>query len=439
MFCTSCGTKNFDDGNFCKQCGVRLDKPAHNKISEQDFERAMPEDERLTSLLERAYRARKDGDRLGAIALCREALDLRPNSTSCHSLLGQLYEQGGERDLAIEQYEQVLSLNPGSIADRVKLDELRGDVPSVVSAHRSQPHIVLADRRKDGIPLDYRVPSFVLAGVALMVLGGIFTMQMLTRQTAGQRASADRASGGAPGNALAGASANSGVNQQSTAGQSATASQSAQTYSEIPNVGGTPIIIQTPPAQSPGGYSQAGYQRGGPGVADNAMINRSAGTTNSAQDDDKDVGGSRVMLSSPDDNKVAISDPAPASTKPISIIKVNQPTSAGQEQTAGAADVPTGSNTHKNEAIADMLAQQGQYKQAGDAYLRALDGAGDDTAYIYRRAAWCFEKSGEKATAVSYYQKGIEAAQKLVSSGHQLEIAKNLIRECKTGINACSN
>src|SRR5262245_48764648 len=126
MFCTACGIKNADDSNFCRQCGHALERPAAHSVSEEAFERALPEEEQVGALLERAYRLRKAGNVPGAIALCEEALRLRPDSTSAHSLLGQLYELEGERDLAVREYERVLQLNPGSIADRVKLDALRG-------------------------------------------------------------------------------------------------------------------------------------------------------------------------------------------------------------------------------------------------------------------------------------------------------------------------
>ncbi len=380
MFCTSCGTKNNEDGNFCKQCGLKLDKPSHSKISELDFERAMPEDEQITSMLERAYKARKDGDSLGAIALCHEALALRPNSTSCHSLLGQLYEQGGERDLAIEQYERVLVLNPGSIADRVKLDELRGAVPSIVSAKKSHPHIVLADRDKNISPLDYRIPSFVLACVALMVLGGIFTMQMLTRQGSSQHSNNEHS---AIGNAAI-QSAVPGNQQQISSPIQPNVSQPLS-YGSLTGAASQPIIIQTPAQRSPD-YASSGFSPGAARFAE-APNSRTAPTSNSAQEDNKDIGSGRVFLSTEGDGTAANppDETTPPKPKPIGKITVNPASSTIQESPIVAGDSTAGSNTRKNEAMAEALAQQGQYKPAGDAYIRALNGAGDETAYIFRQ------------------------------------------------------
>ena len=44
MFCTACGTKNQSNSNFCKQCGQALEKAAPAKISEADFDHALPID-----------------------------------------------------------------------------------------------------------------------------------------------------------------------------------------------------------------------------------------------------------------------------------------------------------------------------------------------------------------------------------------------------------
>src|SRR3954468_21875645 len=87
MFCTDCGAKNVAESNFCRQCGHKLEKTSP-KISEEAFDRALPEEEQVSALLERAYRLRKAGDLAAAAALCEDALLLKPDSTSAHSLRG---------------------------------------------------------------------------------------------------------------------------------------------------------------------------------------------------------------------------------------------------------------------------------------------------------------------------------------------------------------
>ena len=170
MFCTACGTKNQLNSNFCKQCGQALEKTAPAKISEADFDHALPVEEQVDALLERAYRLRKTGDLGGAVALCNEVLELRPTSTSAHSLLGQLYEAQGDKPRAIAALERVLEINPGSIADRVKLDELRGDAAPRNEATPNRPRIVLAERASGS--RDTRSFTLVAGACALMLIGG---------------------------------------------------------------------------------------------------------------------------------------------------------------------------------------------------------------------------------------------------------------------------
>ncbi len=470
MFCTSCGAKNSEDGIFCKKCGSGIDKPITHKISELDYERAMPEDERVTALLERAYRARKDGDRVTAISICEEALSLRPNSTTCHSLLGQLYEQGGELPLAIAQYEAVLALNPGSIADRVKLDELRGAVPALASSveKRALNHVILADTSKQSSrTIDYRLPSMVFGGLALMALGGILTMQIINHQNA------IRHSGGTDGlpTAIAGANGannssrvdnsphpqNGSVNSQTpinggtpVTGTAANGSANSGAVGTSPNnmagqyIGSTqpPIIIKTQPPivriESPRTTA----------LSPASVINSNGGQVNGGRNSESgdEIPSDHVRLGSGDSSASTAETKSRGSgtvTKaPVDYVlphKGSIPgTSTGENGSAASQPIPA-SDSRMNSARGNALSQQGQYKQAASAYLKALDGSGDDMAYMYRRAAWCFEQAGDKNTAVSYYQHAIDEAQKLVNAGHQVEIAKNIILVSQTGIRACSN
>src|SRR5579871_1098194 len=185
MFCTACGTKNGSDSNYCKQCGQKLEKFVPSKISEEDFDRALPENERVTALLERAYRARKEDNRIEAIRLCEEALLLHPDSTTAHSLLGQLYEQGGEREQAIREYTRVLELNPGSIADRVKLDQLR-EGAILAPPHKSPAsQVVLMNRPgPSSVSPGARWTASFLGAGALILLGGWLGLQWHAHDTA---------------------------------------------------------------------------------------------------------------------------------------------------------------------------------------------------------------------------------------------------------------
>ena len=59
-----------------------------------------------------------------AVEHCMAALRLSPENASAHSLLGDIYENQGRLDDAIQWYRMALDVNPDSPADRLKLDRL---------------------------------------------------------------------------------------------------------------------------------------------------------------------------------------------------------------------------------------------------------------------------------------------------------------------------
>jgi len=132
--CTKCGKESPDEARFCRACGAPLTKEAPAATPAA----GVTPEERARRLLEDAFRLSEEGRVLAAIEACKQAVSLNPRSTSAHSLLGTLYERQGERDDAIREYEQVLTLSPGSTAERRRLNELMG-VPSAREAIRVSP------------------------------------------------------------------------------------------------------------------------------------------------------------------------------------------------------------------------------------------------------------------------------------------------------------
>lgn len=132
--CTKCGKDSPDQARFCRGCGAPLTKGAPAATAAA----GVAPEERARRLLEDAFRLSEEGRVLAAIEVCKQAVSLNPRSTSAHSLLGTLYERQGERDDAIREYEQVLTLSPGSTAERRRLNELMG-VPSAREAIRVSP------------------------------------------------------------------------------------------------------------------------------------------------------------------------------------------------------------------------------------------------------------------------------------------------------------
>ena len=67
-----------------------------------------------------------------AVQNCMTALRLAPDSSSAQSLLGDIYENQGRFDDAVQWYRMALDANPDSPADQIKLDRL---------LQRQSPHL----------------------------------------------------------------------------------------------------------------------------------------------------------------------------------------------------------------------------------------------------------------------------------------------------------
>ena len=93
------------------------------------------------SLLAQANLFRMRGCWEEAVTNCMAALRLAPDSPSAQSLLGDIYENQGRIDDAVQWYRMALDANPRSPADRLKLDRLleRQEVPGQQSAEAGPP------------------------------------------------------------------------------------------------------------------------------------------------------------------------------------------------------------------------------------------------------------------------------------------------------------
>ena len=161
MRCPKCGKESPDQARFCRSCGERL------AVATEEAHRPqiLTPEERSRRLLEDAFRLSEEGKLQSAVHACQQAISLNPTSTSAHSLLGTLYERVGDRNGAIREYEQVLTLSPGSTVERRRLNELMG-----VAA--APEHIAVSPRTARMAATG----GFVV--VALVLLGAIiFTAQ----------------------------------------------------------------------------------------------------------------------------------------------------------------------------------------------------------------------------------------------------------------------
>ncbi|NIM05824.1 MAG: tetratricopeptide repeat protein [Armatimonadetes bacterium] len=124
--CAGCGAESPEGARFCASCGRNLEEQQPRPEPALGFAPAKEDLATADRILTEAFAHSEQGRLTEAVRLAEQALTYNPNSTTAHSLLGTLYERLGNRDAAIREYQTVLSLSPGSTADRQRLNELLG-------------------------------------------------------------------------------------------------------------------------------------------------------------------------------------------------------------------------------------------------------------------------------------------------------------------------
>lgn len=434
MFCTQCGTRNPDDARFCKECGKNVDT-APPKLDESEFAMLQKPEDRLDDLLVQAFRRSELGDLEGAVQSCEEALSIRSDSTSAHSLLGMLYEKRGERDRAIQEFETVLALNPGSIADREKLEQLRDQTTSITPRH-----IVTAPRPSGPTIFDSPAGAFVgaLAVFFLVLAAGGWALWAKTRTTE----SASRRTIGTPlpqiQNPLSTQLLPSNPQPANQAASSATRTAQNQATQQQ-----NPILPNREAANEPVPNRQRRYDSDVPpariDIADRQLPNRFEMRPTPDP-------GNTIHLP---DNGLAPSEigPSPASqadtrrTTPGRmdiIVSQSTPTTNKPVNTSGAA-APTDSSfdSRDRKTTAERARARGDYRTAAREYLKALDGAGDDAADIHYQLGRCYQFLEENESAISHYNDAIAEYRRQAAAGKNADEANRQIKRCETGIKAC--
>ena len=185
VVCAKCGTDNPKGNKFCKECGAKLgrmesivSRPVpETPPAETNLQPSANVDVAVGELLYQTFQFYETGNLDEALANCKDALRLNPESTSGHSLLAMIYEKKSElaamsgldeaaKDYilsAMRQHERVLEFNPDSVADAEKLRELKRKVQQ----NWDEPQEVMTVRRAVELSAQTirEVPMPVIAGV----------------------------------------------------------------------------------------------------------------------------------------------------------------------------------------------------------------------------------------------------------------------------------
>src|SRR5579884_23409 len=440
MFCTACGTKNGAGSRFCKQCGQRLEEALADSA---EAVRPLSEEEQA-ALLERAYRLFREGELDTASTLCKESLRLR-ESAPAYSLLGQSYASQGQREQAIQAYERVLQLDPDSISDRVQLDALRAQEAAPVT-----PHIIFSGRRPSSGNLP-RVLALACIGILLLLVGSALALQMRAHTPDNGRR--DAVVPAPISQFVPGASAYGSVSSlasKETASQSAAAthSQPAQNTSSAPAYSLYPpiYVYQAPAPRTPPpsrGILRETHAISSAPVRLPSFRQAAPGKGRGEEDrillpdhtDDKDHIFIQVHAANPDGSQKQASAGGTGENS-------GYRASVRASQSGASEDAPSEGEVHSQMAIANSLKMKGDYAGAIKVYTQALGAAGDNadaSASIYEQLGLCFESRGDKTSAVTNFQKAIDAFNHMIQAGHKVEEARAGIRACNTGIKACNS
>lgn len=438
MFCTQCGTKNPDDARFCRQCGQKVDAVQPVPLDESAFAILQRPEDRVDDLLVNAFRRSEHGDLDGAVHACLEALTIRPDSTSAHSLLGMMYEKRGEREKAITQFEKVLALNPGSIADREKLEQLRDSTTVLTPRHITSP-------RRLASPTLFESPAgAAMAAIAVFLIvlmaGGWAVWAKNRQQTS------------------AATSVKSGPNNAAYPPIQLSRDTAANPLGPYPNIATGPQSGRSPLS---GGAAQApAVQQPGERTANPAPRRRSTESDAGfvppvrvnipSPDRIEQPAASRIgstesgnTIHLPDSSSASDSGQPPARTNPepprpnpgkIEIIVTPGNTTGKAASTGSASDSSIDSRGRR--AAAQQAQLRGDYRTAAREYLKALDGAGEDAATIHQQLGLCYQRLEDKDAAISHYNDAIAEYKRQIAAGKNTEAANRGVKACEAGIRA---
>ena len=388
MRCPKCGKESPEDARFCRACGERLVAAA---APEAEAAGQPAAEDQARRLLEEAFRLSEVGQLQQSIQACQRAITLNPTSTSAHSLLGTLFERVGDRDGAIREYEQVLTLSPGSTAERRRLNELMG-VPAA-------PEAVAVSPRTARLAV---TGGFV--AVALVLAGAIvFTTQHGEPPPRQRRAR--------PSARVA--------HQQADA---SAASQSVAAPPRVIGLGRTMLARPTVPRQVAARPRETSWRRDygfGQWVAPGAFLLPTSGGGGYQ----RPPAGARPRRQAAAPIQGAVLMPgtrAPAIRTP------------GGQYGSGLLQAGWGSS----QRVAQAYYAQGQYQQSIEAYRRYLRQNPNAGGAPREELAWVYLESGDYGSARREYGAALGQYQEDLRRGHNVEAAKHGARTCESAVRA---
>jgi len=381
--CARCGQDSPDQARFCRHCGAPL--PAAGTAPTPPPAAATPE-QRAQRLLEEAFRLSEEGRILAAVQACQQAITINPDSVSAHSLLGTLYERQGDRESAIHEYEQVLTLSPESTVERRRLNELMG-VPTA----------------RERIAISARTARLAITGGFLVVALVLVAAIIFTTQPGPGRPRPAQAPGPVEAAAVAVTPAPAAPGEMVPvpgAVRALTGPVSLAAAGKGPSLG-----IRAPAEQRREQYGQW--------VAPGTFLFPSGGGQGTS-------GG--------------VAPRATGMAAPLASIAPYQGTPV--VRTPGLRGAPVAPTAGPTPQVGRDYYFQGDYNRAIQAYQGYLAGHPTAGAAPREELAWVYARAGDDSRALAQYQDALNQYQSDVQRGHNVEAARHGTRTCESAIRA---
>lgn len=447
MYCVQCGTKNPEDARFCKQCGRRMEPPTEDqagKPAEVETTSApsvapapspaelVPDPEaRYRELMAQAFRHYARGEYEPARDACHDALDLRADMAEAHALLSTIYERMGDIEKAIEERERVLELNPASLADREKLDALRSGIV------RTGQMRIMSVREYPGNFWDSP------AGAAVAAIAATIVVIIIGYAIISYREGRNHAAG--PTESVA-----QNTVPQTSAGSTANAGPAmSPAFSGAPPA---PQVQQSQQQQPPMQPSMQGMRQNSgsqqPAMPPLQLRPEQQPLEPSAGPPGTNTGGTFFDPGQPTNSGA----PPPAQTKPPDGAGSSSSSSPGRIEIVVAPQGDGGANpspnappnvsgadmeSRNNAEIARNLQTAGRYREAAQAWERALAGSGANAPRYHQMAALCYQRIGDKANARRHYSEAIRGYRDATAQGADKDATAQAIQACEAGLKLC--
>lgn len=382
--CPKCVVNNTLDSAFCKKCGAIL--PV-NVIEE--------EQEKLKEIVSKGMESYQAGNLEEAMAIAEHSILSNPSYGEAYALKGLVHERRAEYAEALDAYETVVSLNPESTLDKIKLNQLRN---------------AFAARQAGEPKIDRKSAAFVAVASMLAVLAvGAVSYGIIQSSRENKQAQISNV-GKAPNNVA--------FQDQGNSPQMEVNTQPTTTGGNQPNPGNHDEVAAL------GGPDNNPTAKTGPSTSSNRNRFRGGGFTPEEGEGltPYNPGGGQIGTGLPVNQAEGQTPrgPEPNDPKP----KPNTPTQGGGSD---EIKVVTNPKEPENTGVIDIQVSN----KSGSNGTSRNDNHATSNGRTYQRQGQNYMRAGKTDQARDAYQKAIDAYQSDIESG------KGDKEAAQAGINSC--